>query len=448
MSVFVKLPIPLLITGSALVLLFAAFVVWLLVPAVMHWLRLRSIERNLRAAATSSPQQLKAIFSSDRQLLHLWKQYEETLHEQTEDHGGTARVVAVRSTIPAETFFNSQYVVDSRVHTEFFRHLPGIFTGVGIIGTFSGLIMGLKEFQSGLEPTPGGPAGSSSASAISSAIGGLLHEVHIAFLVSAGAITAAMSVTLVEKFLIASLYRRVECIAQNIDARFEAGAGEEYLARLVDASEESASQSRILKDALVNDLREILQEVTNTQIRASKEDNQALATAISGSIAESLSEPMKDLAGTVRIASGDQSATAGRLLQDVLSSFSQRLNELFGGQISGINELNRETAEGMRNVIQTLNVLVRNIEAASEKSGDMMAQRMADAIEKMERRQESINTQTASFVDQLRQLVATSQTETNQKMQDALAALGQQVGGMLESFKNLNESELEGNRLG
>src|SRR5437899_2396819 len=221
MLAFVKVPMPLLITGSALVVLIAAFVIWFLAPAVRHWFRLRSIERNLRAATTSSPQQLKAIFSGDRQLLHLWKQYEETLHEQTEDRGGIVRTIAVRSTIPAETFFNSQYVVDSRLHTEFFRHLPGIFTGVGIIGTFSGLIMGLKEFQSGLETAPGGSAGSSSASAIGSAIGGLLHEVYIAFLVSASAITAAMFVTLIEKFLIASLYRRVESIAQNIDARFE-----------------------------------------------------------------------------------------------------------------------------------------------------------------------------------------------------------------------------------
>ena len=103
MLAFVKVPMPLLITGSALVVLIAAFVIWFLAPAVRHWFRLRSIERNLRAATTSSPQQLKAIFSGDRQLLHLWKQYEETLHEQTEDRGGIVRTIAVRSTIPAET---------------------------------------------------------------------------------------------------------------------------------------------------------------------------------------------------------------------------------------------------------------------------------------------------------------------------------------------------------
>ena len=67
--------------------------------------------------------------------------------------------------MPAEAYFNSQYVVDSRLRTEFFRHLPGIFTGVGIIGTFSGLITGLRQFQRGLEPVPGSSLGPNSATA-------------------------------------------------------------------------------------------------------------------------------------------------------------------------------------------------------------------------------------------------------------------------------------------
>jgi predicted transcriptional regulator len=274
----------------------------------------------------------------------------------------------------------------------------------------------------------------------------LLQEVSTAFLVSAAAITSAMLVTLVEKLLISSLYRRTEEIAHDIDARFNAGAGEEYLSRIVHASEDSASQSKILKDALVNDLRDLLREVTSTQINASKEDNQVLASRISGSITESLTQPMKDIAGTVRAASGDQSATASRMLQDVLSSFSQRLNDVFGGQISGISELNRDTAQGMRDVVQTLHVLVTNIESASAKSGDVMAQRMADAVEKMERRQESINSQTTAFVEQLRQLVSASHSETNQKMQEALAVLGQQVGGMVASLTAVNQQSLEGSR--
>lgn len=75
---------------------------------------------------------------------HLWSEYEETLHELKRKDGGTEW----RSTLPAEAFFYKEVMVDSRtfVWNEFIRHLPGILTGLGIIGTFFGLIAGLEGF--------------------------------------------------------------------------------------------------------------------------------------------------------------------------------------------------------------------------------------------------------------------------------------------------------------
>lgn len=158
------------------------------------------------------------------------------LHIQREERDGQLTIIATRATAPAELYFNSQFVVDSRLRTEFFKHLPGLFTGIGIIGTFSGLIEGLRQFQV-----------SENAATVRDSLQSLMHLVGEAFLVSAAAIGAAMVVTFIEKLLLASLYRRTEEIAHDIDARFDSGAGEEYLSRLVRASEDSASQSKILK---------------------------------------------------------------------------------------------------------------------------------------------------------------------------------------------------------
>ena len=54
---------------------------------------------------------------------------------------------AWQATSPAEHFFGEQLVVDSPLRADFFRHVPGILTGVGIIGTFVGLILGLLQFD-------------------------------------------------------------------------------------------------------------------------------------------------------------------------------------------------------------------------------------------------------------------------------------------------------------
>ena len=382
--------------------------------------------------------ELDKAFARDRHLLHLWKEYRESLHEQRAVQDGQDVVTALRATMPAEMYFNGQSVVDGRLRTEFFKHLPGLLTGIGIIGTFTGLIGGLESFHV-----------SEDADTVRGSLSGLMNEVGEAFLVSASAIGAAMLVTFLEKLLLSSLYRRIEKIAQDIDACFVAGAGEEYLSRLVRASEDSASQSKILKDALVNELGTLLRELTKQQIESSqqqqqrlledmkasaRENNQALGDAINGVFRE----PLEKIAGAVQVASGEQSAMTTTMLQDVMSQFSARLNELFGGQISGLNELNQQTARSMQEAVSTLQALVQNIEATSGRASDDMAKRFAEAIAQMEKRQQAMNEQSEAFIGQIRALVSQSTAETNEKLRETLAAIGTT---MREVMNSLSESQ-------
>lgn len=457
-SILSTTPTPVLATGAVLAFLILVFLTVFLVPGVLHWNRLRAIQKDIqRFDSKNSASEFKKVFARDRRLAHLWKEYQDSLHIQREERDGQLTIIATRATAPAELYFNSQFVVDSRLRTEFFKHLPGLFTGIGIIGTFSGLIEGLRQFQV-----------SENAATVRDSLQSLMHLVGEAFLVSAAAIAAAMLVTFIEKLLLASLYRRTEEIAHDIDARFDSGAGEEYLSRLVRASEDSASQSKILKDALVKELGELLRELTSAQITASKdaqlqlvdrltqtskeqveasrEDNQALGATIAESIQQSLQGPLQDIASTVKAASGDQSATAARMLQDVMASFSQRLNDLFGGQISGLSDLNQQTAKSIQDAVGTLQTLVANIEESSRRSTDTMAERMAQAIEKMEARQEAMNAQSAAFIEQIRLLVASSQSETNTKLQSTLETIGTQVSGMLATLNDSQAAVFESNR--
>jgi len=87
-------------------------------------------------------------------LSHLWNEYSKTLHPQKkDDEHGQSQIVRWRSTALAENFFTEQAIVDSRLKTEFYKHLPGVLTGLGIIGTFLGLIKGLISFDVSLDPT-------------------------------------------------------------------------------------------------------------------------------------------------------------------------------------------------------------------------------------------------------------------------------------------------------
>ena len=454
------------------------------------------------------PHVLDTAFPKDGALRHLWEEYEKTLYVVPIDSATGVATVRWVSTAPAEVVWNSQLAVDQRVRAEFFKHLPGIFTGLGIIGTFFGLIEGLRRFQI-----------SSNADIVRNSLESLMHSVGDAFLISAAAITLAIVVTFIEKLTLSWLYGKVDAIASNLDRRFPAAVAERILEEAASHTEETATQLKHLKGELLKDLRPILQELsdkhtqtlerlasalqdrlaetTKTQVDAFRDSSQALGSTISGAITGSLVGPLDDIKHAVQQASSDQSAAATRMLQDVMTSFSQRLNDLFGGQISGINELNQRTAQTMQNAMSKLEELVASLQDAGKKSSDTMAEqmaraiaemearqaaithttqalvdqlrqtieqsqqttaqgvrattdemarRMAEAIEKMERRQDSINERTREFVEQIRALVAESQNETRDKMQSTMQTLGEQLGALLRDFQDAQGQVLDAGR--
>ena len=215
--------------------LVASFVAYFLKPALDLNAKLKAILQNVEQARARNSRDLAKCFEPDTKIYALWKEYRETLHVQKDLDVQTGEIVesAIRSTVPAEMILSPHSVVDGRVHAEFFKHLPGIFTGIGIIGTFTGLLSGLHAFKI-----------SDDSGVVRDSLTNLLHGVSEAFYVSAFAIFLAMVITVVEKYLLNSLYRKVTQLAHEIDATYEAGAGEEYLARLVTSSEDAASQTR------------------------------------------------------------------------------------------------------------------------------------------------------------------------------------------------------------
>lgn len=132
------------------------------------------------------------------ELAHSWSEYTETLHPQYEvDGSGQNRIVRWRATALAETFFSGQAIVDTPLKADFYKHLPGILTGLGIIGTFLGLIMGLSSFDV------------SDPAKAQSELKSLINAVGHAFYVSGAAIAMAMFFTWIEKSLVTARHRQV-----------------------------------------------------------------------------------------------------------------------------------------------------------------------------------------------------------------------------------------------
>ncbi len=369
-------------------------------------------------------------------LNHLWREYKKTLFPQRTDGGndehGQSSIVRWRATALAETFFTEQAIVDSRLKTEFFKHVPGVLTGLGIIGTFLGLIKGLVSFDVSLDPTKA-----------QEQLRNLVNSVGHAFYVSAAAIFLAMLFTFIEKSLVTARCRQVEELRELIDSLFRGGAGEEFLERLAISSENAATQSAHIKDSLVANLKEILTSLSTQQIEAQAHSTGQMSADVGKAIAEGLAGPMDAIAKAVQGVGTNQSDAINKMLTDVLTRFAAQMREMFGGQMTGMADLMLKASEAMQTTAMQFGQLAANMDAAGTSTVDAMGERLGKALDAMEARQAAMNTQMGAFVEQIKALVLESQTESFQKLKDTLTAVGDQVAGVVEQLRKQAEQAAE-----
>ena len=367
---------------------------------------------------------LAPIFSIEP-FKHLWAEYEDTLH-LVRDYDGEA--ISMRATSTSEIYFSKESVVDTQIDADLFRHLPGIITGIGIIGTFSGLVWGLQLFD------PQKP---------DETLRFLLQEVTSAFIGSGLAILIAIGITYFEKTTLNKCYRLLETVNNRIDDLFSKGVGEEYLYRLVSASEKSSANTASLKDALIDDLKKLMHEVADKQIDAQLQSSQNISSQIAGSIREVLEAPMKNLMEVVAKASGEQGGAVTGMLENLLSAFMAKIDETFGSQIQNINTAIQKSSDSMTMVQEAMTRLISDISGAGQKATSEMSTKMEEAITRASLAQEQMNQQLRSFVEELRKLILEQQNQTKQAMDKTM----QEILVELEKSISVISSERENQSL-
>jgi ABC-type transporter Mla subunit MlaD len=408
-----------------------AFLAFFCFPAWRVGRTLRKASRALARPELAGARDLTPAFDKAKRLRHPWHEFRGTLHEErmTNVNTGVQEVVTLRATVPAETYFTEELIVNSPLSAEFFKHVPGIFTGFGIIGTFLGLLFGLRAFRVTDDPLVAHVG-----------LETLVHRVSDAFVVSASAIVLAMLVTLVEKIVLVRLYSSLQRLTQAIDERFKAGVGEEYLSRLVGATEESAAQSKILKDALVGDLKAILTELSERQISAFANAQRELGQHISESVAAQLKQPLDRLAAVTETVRGDQGAAVQQMMGDLLARFTDRLEGLLGGQISGMQSVQQQMVQALHDAVVQLQQMSKSIEGAGQKASETLTERLAETLHRLDQRQLVVNEEMRKFVHEIRSLVGESQAASHHELQRLLTDLARQASSLVGDLSQKSQT--------
>ena len=347
---------------------------------------------------------LDAKFENDKPLNHAWLNYKNSFHDIYETLDGEDVLVSSRATVSSDVFFSQAVIVDTPLRVEFYKHLPGIITGVGIIATFAGLLFGLLAFD---------PAGDPAK--VQDSLGLLLAGVSEAFMASALAIGTAMIITWREKSWLRQCYEQLETLTTEIDKLFETDStGEEYLAKLLKSSQANETNARQLKDSLVNDLKvmmtNLVEENKKNQIAFAAQlsesyakSSQDMATQIGQSITDTLQAPLDKIASSVQQVSGDQGSAVQELMTDVLTAFMSKLESTFGSQMTGMNEMMNQSVSAMKEMQLGFSQLLTDMKINSETSTKTLEIQMSKMIEDIQQKQNEMSDQMNLMVDHLSQ---------------------------------------------
>ena len=376
----------------------------------------------------SSPYEYKKCIHdklASTRFAHAWKMFSDTLHDQMDSEDGELKITQSRATTSSEFFFNQSAIVDTPIQSEFFKHLPGILTGIGIIGTFGGLLLGLSQFDPSGDPAT-----------VQKSLGLLLGGVRDAFIASGFAILVAMIVTAFEKHLLRSCYAGLEELTTALDSLFEAGVGEEYLEQLVASAHESATQAKQLKDSFVTDLKEMLTNLVEDNRRSQLEISDRLTTSyqesgkstaehISRAIEDSLKSPLEHIAASVSKVGNEQGNAVHTLLEDVLVNFTNKLESSFG---SRIHEMLNATVMSMNEMQQGISSLISDMRNSSAASTSTIENQVVALLANMQTKQQELDLSMGRMLTQIEQTVG--------KIGDTGAAASQHMGAQMEGLLN------------
>lgn len=403
------------------------FALGYLLPAILDALRLGVVSASLSRAYNNKRYQNPANNPlNDKWVLYplfsrLWRDFAETLHPQTSEDGSR---VTYRTTSPAELYFNHQVLVDTPMRVEFFRHLPGMLTGAGIVSTFAGILLGLTEFNPMVGPDE-----------VTGQLKNLFLGVSTAFVASFFAIFTAIVVTVVEKLLLQWRYAQVTLLQGRVDDLFRGGVEPEYLAELAKGKGVGLVMER---------LDTLLQYLTQRQPEPQPgSDLPAAMERVLTEINASNNQRMEQLVTPPQVME--------RLLTEIHSGNSQHQNQLSAWpglmerMLSEINDGNNQRMERLTqtlqdNLVNPLQGISQSVSAilalyeSQRAEGDRgMTRRLDQALEKSSAISDGIHKVRDELVQQGEKNAALSERSTTLMVNEITKALREMTDKARES---------------
>lgn len=358
--------------------------------------------------ASDSYEDIKNIFLKSDLLRSAWLSYQKN-HFFMKDVSGKS---VVYTTEDADFFFNYNNLTN-RYNATFWQNLGGVFTGLGILGTFVGLSVGLATID--LEHIT------------NEEIGNLVSGMSTAFMTSLFGISFALFYNWLHKGITDKLSQSISILCNGLESLFVARNAEQLLAMSYANSLEQATQFKSFSTNLAVSIGNALEQKLSSSSFAENIKNM---DATLGQVSNFMSE---ELSGVISNAVGEQIkenlVPVFVSLQNAIETLSSSgQNAIADGIKSGASKELTAFAE----TLQQMNTNLQAVMAQMQETSGSVNSDLTSAINRVVARLESQGENLQGVGNQVAM-----------ELKDTVAALvneiGKQQSGMINTSEKIND---------
>jgi len=346
--------------------------------------RIKKSERN-KEAFPEDYYEFKEWMDGTTFLGDSWREFEETLLIPGEDFDDERQIIL--NTHLTSVHFNQKNILWHKVNMRYFNALPNMLTGLGIIGTFVGLAVGIYIAAPGLN--------SSSIDDAKSALNHLLSGASLAFITSIVGLLSSLIFSSFEKRKIHKFNRLCQSLVAEIDARVEYFSAERLASKSLNESQKQSraletfatdlavSLGQVLEQQVSLPLIAAINELKEEQKSANDETLEKLISEFSSSITGAAGEEMKAFATTMDSVSSN--------LESQMTAMTQNQVEMQEASQRAVSDMAEAMVEGGKQIKEEINGAVtaladgisRSLEAVSSQlntAAEMLSEKLTDSI--------------------------------------------------------------------
>ncbi|NNN43489.1 MULTISPECIES: anti-phage ZorAB system protein ZorA [unclassified Vibrio] len=364
-----------------------AIAIW---SAISFWLRFSPVSGSMHNAlkqTNATPKnklefpeyyyELREWMNEDKYLKDSWREFEETLLLPGEDFDGDKEVI-MNTHLPA-VYFNPKNLLLPNINLRYYNALPNILTGLGIVGTFIGLTVGISLAAPGLN--------SNDIKDAKEALNTLLDGASLAFITSIVGLLTSLVFSAYEKRYTHLFNSTCQKLNSALDARVEYFSAERLASKnLAESQKQSLALQTFANDLAVSLGQVIEQHVTQPMISAIDE----LRTDQKSASDETVSKVMGEFADKIAGAAGEEMKAFASTIKTMSDSLESQVESLTKGQDemqkaaqNAVSGMSTAMTEGSAKINEGIDEAVNSLLNSVEKSINSVTQQLDDASQKL-----------------------------------------------------------------